>query len=402
MGNNGWYQVNSILGDDILGGLVDALKIPFFNEINQATVNLQLRPAFSLSTWVEFKADIKSMLDQVLNAGLEAYLTSHGPLKLEIFWDKQKGFGLTIPNYKTAIKMGIKLKGLAIPKDFLTKLRQCFGVELLAFGESVTSLKMCPFQSTKLWKANNLTIPAAFIKSDPQPDSELCIDIQEFETNIDKNSLKDTAVGKVCFHGTCINTSPATFGFGNSVEFSNGPQCIPIKRSWLDLNPMFFRAVENTMWTGWNQYTPPYELSSAQLLQACPDLTSCLLPIKFPAPDNKYATLSVKISLANNNARRLDAVERGSLGGSSRQLGDSEEGARAFACTSLAVASEFSGLRYGTDDYMVVDPVQGEPIEAAEPMCKQVSSEEDLVSGGLHQAGMCLTALLVLILSHPH
>merc|ERR1712187_394505 len=123
-----------------------------------------------------------------------------------------------------------------------------------------------------------------------------------------------------------------------------------------------------------------------------------LLPIKLPAPDNKYATLSVKISLADNNARRLDAVERGSLGGSSRQLGDSEEGARAFACTSLAVASEFSGLRYGTDNYMVVDPVQGEPIEAVEPICEQVSPEEDLVSGALHQTGVCLTAFLVFII----
>jgi hypothetical protein len=400
--NNGWYQVNSILGDDILGGLVDALKIPFFNEINQATVNLQLRPAFSLSTWVEFKDDIKNLLDQVLNAGLEAYLTSNGPLKLEIFWDKQNGFGLTIPDYKTAIKMGIKLKGLAIPKDFLTKLKQCFGVELLAFGESVTSLKMCPFQSTKLWKADNLTVPATFMKSDPQPDSELCIDIQEFETNIDKNTLKDTAVGKVCFHGTCISTSPVTFGIGKSVEFNDGPQCIPIKRSWLDLNPMFFRAVENTMWTGWNQYTPPHELSSAQLAQKCPDLTNCLLPIKLPAPDKKYATLTVKISLADNHARRLDVVEQGSLGGSSRQLGHSDEGERAFACTSLAVASEFSGLRYGTDDYMVVDPVHGEPIEAVEPICEQVSPKEDLVSGALHQTGVCLTAFLAFVLLHPH
>merc|ERR1711933_263144 len=212
----------------------------------------------------------------------------------------------------------------------------------------------------------------------------------------------DTAVGKVCFHGTCISTSPVTFGFGKSVEFNDGPQCIPIKKSWLELNPMFFRAVENTMWTGWNQYTPPYELSSAQLAQACPDLTNCLLPIKLPAPDKKYATLTVKISLVDNHARRLDAVERISLEGSSRQLGVSDGGDNAFACTSLAVTSEFSGLKYGTDKYMVVDPVHGEPIQAVEPICEQVSSKEDLVSGALHQAGLCLTALLVFIVLQPH
>merc|ERR1712176_1583230 len=102
------------------------------------------------------------------------------------------------------------------------------------------------------------------------------------------------------------------------------------------------------------------------------------------------------------SARRLDAVEGASLGGSRRQLGQSEASEHAFACTSLAVESEFSGLRYGTDEYMVVDAVHGEPIEAVEPIYEQVSSTEDLVSGALHQTGMCLTALLVFIVLQSH
>merc|ERR1712187_980051 len=77
-----------------------------------------------------------------------------------------------------------------------------------------------------------------------------------------------------------------------------------------------------------------------------------------------------------------------------RQLGNSENGEESFACTSLAVTSDFSGLSYGLDGFLVEDPVHGEPIGSQEPLCQQVSPKGDLLSGASHQRGMWLTCIM--------
>merc|ERR1711879_595767 len=110
-----------------------------------------------------------------------------------------------------------------------TKLKQCVGVELLALGDKVTGLKLCPGQKTTLWQGSNYIIQEKYEKSVLEPDTTLCINIKKFETNIDKNKLsKDSAYGKACLYSKCVQTDPVTFGgWSNEVNFDSGPKCIP-------------------------------------------------------------------------------------------------------------------------------------------------------------------------------
>merc|ERR1719343_535024 len=367
----GWTEIDKILGEDLLNGITDALQIPFFNKWNENTVQLELRPTFSMSTWVEVKKDIGNLVGDVMDSELKAFLNTNGkPVTWKAFWDKKDGFGVTVPT-SDDIKYDVSFGGWSYPDGLLTKLKQCFGVDLRAFGKSMTSVSMCPEQENIIWEGSLKNIPAEFLKTHVLPDSDLCMDIKKFDTNMDKKKLfPDTVEGKVCFQGKCVGTSPEQFEASSSiVNFNDGLLCIPVRRSWVESSGVFLHAFEQTLLPGWNQYTTPLEVS---LPERCPSLKDCLLELDLPAPDttcpwdNKpcYAKLTVSFSLTEKS-RRLDSVE----GVSERLL----EGTQSYTCTTYGMSSEFSGVKYGLGDgFNVVDPVRAETSKPQEPKCAPV------------------------------
>jgi hypothetical protein len=338
------------------------------------------------------KEDIAYIIDNVLDTDLKAFFNTNGKAATwEVLWEKEKGFGLNLPT-KDEFKYGVSFEGLTHPDGLLTKLKQCFGVDLQAFGKSMTSVSMCPEQQTIVWKDTGLNIPAEFLKTVLETDSELCVDIMKFDTNMDKNPVaRDSALGSVCFLGKCVQSSPKKFGFVNSdITFSDGPMCIPVRRSWLESSEVFLHAFEDTLWPGWNQYTTPLSLS---LPQSCASLNDCSLELDLPAPDTTctfdgkrcYAKLTVKFSVTDSNTRRLDPVVEGA--------GRFLEGKQSYTCTTYGASSEFSGVNIGPDGFDVVDPVHSQVIQPREPNCGEVS--QMLVSGtSQEQMGAWLTLMV--------
>merc|ERR1712048_166624 len=394
---DGWHNFKSHTGDDLLKGLVDTLQIPFFSDFNKDTINLQLRPAFQTGTWTDFTEDVDQVINGAMDADVTAHFNTNGAATFDVFWDKSTGFGMNIPDV-SKFNVGLNIDGLTFPDGLLTKLKQCFGVELLALGDTLTSLKLCPFQQSIIWEGSSLVAPESFDMSDLEPDSTLCFDIQKFETNMDKNPIApDTAVIKGCSGGKCVETNGVTFSSGTKVEFSDGRQCMPVRKSSLEANGVVLRAIESNSIAGWNQYTAPLELK--ELPQECYGAEGCLRQHELPAPDqfcpydlrSCYAKVTVSISLTDKHTRRLDSGEKAS----EQQLGRFLGGKEPYACTNYGVAAKFSGLRYGLDGFNVVDPVHVPSIANREPTCFSVEKSwwDKLVSAASRQTGMWLLLL---------
>jgi hypothetical protein len=263
----GWTEVDKILGDDILKGIVDSLDIPFFNEWNDAFLKLELKPKFSMSTWVEVKENISDLIGDVLDSNLTAFLDTSGKAATwEAYWDKEDGFGVNVPSGED-FNYGISFDGWKHPDGLLTKVKQCFGVDLRAFGKSMTGMSLCPEQENIIWEGSIMNIPKEFLKTYVLPDAELCMDIKKFDTNLDKNLFAlDTVFGQACFQGKCVETSPKQYEvFKSDVKFNDGSLCIPVRRSWVESSGIFLHAFEHTLWPGWNQYTTPLEVSLPQV-----------------------------------------------------------------------------------------------------------------------------------------
>lgn len=153
-------------------------------------------------------------------------------------------------------------------------------------------------------------------------DETLCVDMYQFETDGDLDSLPDKPYAGWCFFGKCHYRSTASFS-GSKATWDDGEVCMDIQSAWLATNKLHMEVWEwNVAWD--KEYI---ERISEDLSDDIGDLRNGVDWTLTPTPTSKsggtYAKVLVKVKLTS---KRLLQTSNASSCGQSLHVGPGMHG----------------------------------------------------------------------------
>lgn len=306
----------SLFSGPVSDNLIDkglTFTMPLFGSlvsaINEWTVNIGIYITYQLKG----QADPQSTLEGVFQTR-QVFQWSGA----QVAWTKGTGLSTELGT--------VSFNGSTVTpdlRDFAADLRgalaPCAGLEFNYGDETMSAVSSCleGHVAYATEKAETSVAASAVAATAQASDETLCVDMYQFETDGDLDSLPDKPYAGWCFFGKCHYRSTASFS-GSKATWDDGEVCMDIQSAWLATNKLYMEVWEwNVAWD--KEYI---ERISEDLSDDIGDLRNGVDWTLTPTPTSKsggtYAKVLVKVKLTS---KRLLQTSNASSCGQSLHVG---------------------------------------------------------------------------------